>query len=548
MTITKSPTFATLTDLKQRYDVVVMGSGASGLTAAVRAAHDGLRVVVVEKDGKLGGTSAAGGGVIWAPGNHLGATAGYEDSEQAGIDYLNAAAGHIMEAEDIAWYVRASGEAIKFLDEHTRVQLLPLSRPDYHMEWPGAAAGGRSLDNAAFRADDYPEIAEVLRQPTYFPLLTMVERDDLNGRVPDAALLAEREEAGIRTMGGALVGSLAATALDVGVEIVLGAGVTNLHRGEENKWQVTIASETVVEAGAVVIASGGFEFSSRHRETFLPLDITPIGAPSNEGDGLELGMAAGASLKDMTAVWGVPIINAQNQTYDGKPTGRMGNVEMTLPGSITVNKAGRRFVNEALNYHDAARVFANIDPHTGKAENNPAWLVFDRTFMSKYSVAGSTPGEAPEWMLSANSLAELADLTGIDAEQLDATVEKFNADAREGVDTEFGRGSTEQDRHLGDASMKPNPCMAPLETVPFYAVPLHAGALGTSGGLATNCEGQVLDREQVPIEGLYSAGNVSGGVFRNTYPGGGATLGSGVTRAFVVGSHVARNIASTIDQ
>lgn len=542
MTRTQPSAFTSPTELADRYDVVVMGSGAAGLTAAVRAAHDNLRVAVVEKATKLGGTTAAGGGVIWAPANHLGAAAGYEDSEQAGIDYLTAAAGEIMEPEDIAWYVTTSGEAVQFLDEHTRVELLPLSRPDYHMEWPGAAAGGRSLDNAAFRADDYPEIAEVLRQPTYFPLLTMVERDDLNGRAPDPELLAQRADAGVRTMGGALAGSLTASALDAGVHIVLGAPVTDLQRVDE-AWQVTIEGDIAVQSATVVIASGGFDFNPRLRETFLPLDITPIGAPSNEGDGLELGMAAGASLKDMTAVWGVPIINAQNHTYGGKPTGRMGNVEMTLPGSITVNQAGRRFVNEALNYHDAARVFANIDPHTSKAENNPAWLVFDHTYMSKYPVAGSTPGEAPDWMLSASSVAELAELTGIDADQLAETVEKFNADARTGVDTEFGRGSSEQDRHLGDASVEPNPCMAPLETGPYYAVPLHAGALGTSGGLATNRNGQVLDRHQQPIAGLYSAGNVSGSVFCNTYPGGGATLGSGVTRAFAVGSHIASVVA-----
>jgi 3-oxosteroid 1-dehydrogenase len=533
--------FYTADQLDESYDVVVMGSGASGLTAAVRAAHSGLRVAVVEKADKIGGTTAAGGGVIWAPANHLGSAVGYQDSEQDGIDYLTAAAGDIMSDDDIAWYVRTSREAIAFLDEHTRVDLLPLSRPDYHMEWPGAAAGGRSLDNAAFRADDYPDIATVLRQPTYFPLLTMVERDDLNGRAPDPQLLENRAAQGVRTMGGALVGSLTASALDAGVHIALSAPVTNLTRGEDS-WLLTVTTR-VITAAAVVIASGGFDYNERLRKTFLPLDVTPIGAPSNEGDGLELGMAAGASLRDMNALWGVPIINAAGQTYDGKPTGRMGNVEMTLPGSITVNTAGRRFVNEALNYHDAARVFANIDPHTGKAQNNPAWLVFDHTFMSKYPVAGSTPGQAPEWMLQAESLDALAELAGIEAEQLVATVEKFNDDARQGIDSEFGRGSSEQDRHLGDSSVKPNPCLAPLETGPYYAVPLHAGTLGTSGGLATNHDGQVLNRHQEPIEGLYAAGNVSGGVFRNTYPGGGATLGSGVTRAYAVGNHLAQSLA-----
>src|SRR5699024_8601765 len=150
---------------------------------------------------------------------------------------------------------------------------------------------------------------------------------------------------------------LAATALDAGVHIALDASVTNLRRGET--WQAVISDTTVVTTSAIVIASGGFDYNKRLRETFLPMDITPIGAPSNAGDGLELGMAVGASLQDMTGIWGLPISNAAGQLYDGKPTGRMGTVEMTLPGSITVHAAGRRFVDEVLNNHDATRVFVN---------------------------------------------------------------------------------------------------------------------------------------------------------------------------------------------
>ena len=126
----------------------------------------------------------------------------------------------------------------------------------------------------------------------------------------------------------------------------------------------------------------------------LPFPVTPISAPSNEGDGLELGLKAGAAVADMTAIWGVPVISAPAHEYDGRQSGRMGNVEMTLPGSITVNAAGKRFVNEALNYHDASRVFASMDPQTGRQQNNPAWLVFDSSYLPKYPVAGSTPGPA----------------------------------------------------------------------------------------------------------------------------------------------------------
>ncbi|AUI50543.1 FAD-dependent oxidoreductase [Arthrobacter crystallopoietes] len=536
-------------ELSTNYDVVIIGSGAAGLVSAVRAADAGLTVLVLEKAAKLGGTTAAGGGVLWAPNNHLAKAAGFTDSHEAGTAYLSEAAGHVMSAEEIDWYVATAPRAVEYLASNTRVSLTPLARPDYHLEWPGSADGGRGLDNNAFDPAGYPGMAEAIRPSSYFPLLTMAERDELNGRAPDQQLLAERAATGVRTMGGALVGSLLASALDRGVTVAASAPVEDLARSEDG-WKVTInddggsrTTSAEVRANAVVIASGGFEWNARLRSAFLGFPVTPISAPSNEGDGLQLGLKAGAAVADMTAIWGVPVICPPTQIYDGVPSGRMGNVEMTLPGSITVNSAGKRFVNEALNYHDASRVFATIDPRTLHQQNNPAWLVFDAAYLAKYPVAGSTPGIPADWMVTAPSLEKLAAKLGIDQDGLSATVAKFNADAETGTDTEFGRGSTPQDRFLGDAGNLPNPCLAPLNTGPFYAVPIKAGVLGTSGGLETNLHGQVLDRHGHPLAGLYAAGNVSAGVFRNNYPGGGATLGSAITRAFAASEHLATTLA-----
>ncbi|WP_336715303.1 FAD-dependent oxidoreductase [Arthrobacter sp. USHLN218] len=540
MTTSRTSPAAALAEIAPDYDVVVMGSGAAGLTAACRAADAGLSVLVLEKARQLGGTTAAGGGVIWVPNNRLAAEAGFSDSHEAGVAYLRAAAGHVMDGQSIDWYVRTAPEAVDYLDRCTRVSLTPLARPDYHMEWVGAANGGRGLDNQAFSAPDHPGLADLVRPSSYFPLLTMAERDELNGRAPDPDLLSARAATGVRTMGGALAGSLAASALDKGVTIAVAAPVTDLFRREDGGWTVEVdGGAASVRAAAVVIASGGFEWNERLRRAFLPLTVVPIGAPSNEGDGMELGLAAGASVADMTAVWGVPVLTPPRQSYDGKPSGRMGNVEMTLPGSITVNASGRRFVNEALNYHDASRVLANIDPHSLRQENNPAWLVFDSDYLDKYPLAGSTPGQPEDWMTRAETIGELARAIGVDAAALQQTVDRFNADAEQGVDTEFGRGATPQDRFLGDESNHPNPCLAPLRRGPYFAVPLRAGVLGTSGGLATDLHGRVLGRAGLPIEGLYAAGNVSAGVFRNNYPGGGATLGSAVVRAYAVGAHLA---------
>jgi 3-oxosteroid 1-dehydrogenase len=534
-------------ELAPAYDVVVAGSGAAGLVAAVRAADAGLSVLVAEKAALLGGTTAAGGGVMWAPNNHLAARAGFSDSHERAVEYLTEAAGHVLSAAEIDWYVRTAPRAVEYLTGSTRVSMTPIARPDYHLEWNGAADGGRGLDNNAFDPQDYPGLAEAIRPSSYFPLLTMTERDELNGRAADPALLATRAKTGVRTMGGALVGRLLASALDRGIHIAAAAPVEDLVRAGSG-WTVTLGPGgdsaagpgRTVTAAAVVLASGGFEWNPRLRQAFLPFPVTPISAPSNEGDGLELGLKTGAAVADMTAIWGVPVIAAPAHRYDGRQSGRMGNVEMTLPGSITVNAAGRRFVNEALNYHDACRVFASVDPHTGRQRNNPAWLVFDSAYLSKYPVAGSTPGSPAEWMTSAGTVEELAGKLGVDPAGLRETVARFNKDAAAGVDTEFHRGATPQDRFLGDSGNTPNPCLAPLATGPFHAVPISAGVLGTSGGLETDFDGRVLDRRANPIPGLYAAGNVAASVFRNNYPGGGATLGSAITRAFAVGEHLAR--------
>lgn len=533
----QKPLLTSVDALPENVDVVVVGSGCAGLTSAVVAAQGGRSVLVLEKAAQLGGTTAAGGGVMWAPANPLMERHGHPDSPEAGKEYLRAATAGAMSEEEIDWYIETSAEAVRFLDEKTRVDYLPLNRPDYHREWPGSTPSGRGLDHRPVDPSDVPGLREAVRSSTYFPLITMDERDQLHGAAPDPQLLESRAQAGVRTMGAALLSALAASAWDAGVTLTTEAPATGLDR-DGDTWVVQHPGGTV-RAEGVVVSSGGFEWSEQLRGTLLKFPITPISAPSNEGDGLKLGLGVGAAVAQTTAIWGVPVLTAHGATYDGKPSGRMGNVEATLPGSVVVNSAGRRFVNEALNYHDFSRVFANIDPATSTFANIPAYLVVDAGYAERYPIAGhapfTDPADAPSWLVHAETLAELAEKIGVDAPGLQDTVARFNDGARDGVDPEFGRGSTEQDQHLGDPAIEPNPCLAPLEKGPFYAVQLHPGVLGTAGGLDADLNGRVLDWNGEPIRGLYAAGNCSATVFKDAYPGGGATIGSAITRAYAVG-------------
>jgi 3-oxosteroid 1-dehydrogenase len=516
-------------------DVAVVGSGAAGLVAACRAADGGASVVVLEKADLLGGTSAVSGGVMWMPNHHL-MGADFPDSDPAALAYLAAATGGRVPAERLRWYVATSREAVRWLDDETLVRLAALPRPDYHPEWPGAARG-RGLDNLPFDGAKFPGLTARIRPPTYFPTVTMAERDAMAATGIDTDLVARRDAEGTRTMGGALVAALVASAEERGVRIVPGFAVDDLRRDSVG-WVVS-GPVGAVHARAVVLASGGFEWNPRLQEAFLQSPVTPISAPSNTSDGLELGLAAGAAVATMRAVWGVPVLQDPAHAYDGRPSGRMANVELTLPGSIMVDATGRRFVNEAVNYHDLNKVFRTIDPATGESAHVPAWLVVDSGYVARYAIGGTPAGQVPPWATSAGSLADLAAACGIDDDGLVATVAEFNRHAVHGRDPLFHRGESAQDRHLGDPR-QPHPCVAPLGAAPFHAIPIRPGTLGTCGGLVTDDDGRVLDRRGEPLTGLYAAGNVAATVFADTYPGGGATLGSAVTRAFAVGRALAR--------
>lgn len=522
-------------------DVLVLGSGAAGLVAACRAADAGHDVLLVERTDRLGGTTAVSGGVLWVPGNHLMAAGGFSDTRQDALAYLTAVTRGGMPRERIEWFLDTAPEAVRYLCDETDVGLAALGRPDYRADLPGTVSGGRTLDNLPFDTGAYPGLGQVLRPPTYLPAITMLEREQSPG-LDVEKVAGERERRGIRTMGGALAGALAVSAHARGVTFVLGARAVEMTR-TGSSWSVTLEGEggtrQVLARTAVVLASGGFERNPDLQRAYLPAPVLPIGAPGTEGDGLLMALRAGAAVRDMTASWGVPAFQDPSARYAGLPTGRLANVELTRPGSVMVNPSGRRFVNEAQNYHDLTKVFREVDPANGVPRHTPAWLVYDGGYQERYPVAGVPRGGLPEWAVSRPTLGELADACGIDAAGLAETIESFNEDAARGSDRAFARGDSVADRHLGDPSLGSNPCLAPIARPPFTAVPVHAATLGTCGGVLTDDHGRVLTPSGEPVAGLFAAGNVSASLFGDCYPGGGTSLAAAVVRAYAIGAALA---------
>lgn len=523
-------------------DVVVLGSGGAGLVASCGAADSGLRTTVLERSPVFGGTTAVSGGMLWIPNNHLMLEAGMEDSIEDARTYVRRVAGGVVDDERIEAFLELAPELIRYLEKKTPVSLQPIDRPDYHSEWEGARLGGRTLDNLPFDISGYEGLSLKAREGSHFPPLTYQERHEW--RSPerfDWDLIAGRMTGGVRTLGAALVAALVVAADQRGVEMK--ANVRGRELIVENGRAIGLRAET--DAGwaefigrvGVVVACGGFEWNESMKATFLRgPERNPVSPPWNEGDGLVMAMHAGAALTNMTEAWWVPTFNVPGEEYDGRPMARHVIDELALPGSILVNRAGRRFVNEATNYNDLSRAFHVIDPESCELANVPAWLVFDHRFKATYSVGTVMASEdAPEWFKRGGSLEELAEDAGIDPPGLRATAERFNAQAGSGKDEDFGRGEARHDSYYGDESHGPNACLAPLHEPPFYAIQIVPGSLGTKGGIRTDVSGRVVGMGGEPIPGLFACGNVAGSTMGIGYPGAGGTLGPALTDAFACG-------------
>jgi 3-oxosteroid 1-dehydrogenase len=519
--------------MEQAYDVVVLGSGAAGLTAALAAAVDGAAVAVFEKADQVGGTSALSGAGIWIPGNQLAAAAGIADSRERGLEYLMSLSNGMIIPELAEALIDGGPQLIDFLHEHTEIRLqLVAGYPDYHPEHPGGLpAGGRTLEPGLV---SLAGLAEWRDRIAGEPRRTMLTEMPLGGGTGVVApqVLAGREQAQLEAQGRALVGGLLQAGLDRGVRVRTGARAVRLLT--EDGTVRGVALETPdgaqsVQAGAVILATGGFEYDAALVRDFLRGPLTRgAGAASNTGDGLRMAMRIGAQLGNMREAWWSPVILLPGHRPDGGRNSLLSSRERALPGAIMVNRYGRRFANEAANYNAFGGAFHHLDESRLEYPNVPAYLIFAQSTADRFGVFGGAPGAAvPEWVSRAGTLGELAGQLGLPADALQATVERFNAHARAGADPDFTRGRSAFDRFPGGRMTDPGSPFAtlgPLESGPFYAAEVISSALGTKGGPRTDRDGRVLDVDGDVIRGLYAAGNVMASPSGMVYGGAGATL------------------------
>jgi 3-oxosteroid 1-dehydrogenase len=298
--------------------------------------------------------------------------------------------------------------------------------------------------------------------------------------------------------------------------------------------------ESIGARRGVVLASGGFEWNREMVRAFIGHDLDPLSPPQNEGDGHRMAMEVGARLANMTAFWGQPALLEPGATFEGHPLFQMGTARSN-PGSILVNRHGRRFANEGVAYQDLPKVFDAFDPVAIEYPNEaPVWLVFDQRVKDTMVILPTVlPGQpAPDWILRADTVRELAAAIEVDADALSETVERYNEHADARHDADFGRGTAWFEGFM-TGGPRPERCLAPLRTPPYYAVHLYNGALGTCGGALIDRDGRVRRWAGDVIPGLYAAGNAAANVFGPAYPGGGATIGPALTFGSLAGRHAA---------
>jgi 3-oxosteroid 1-dehydrogenase len=556
-------------------DLLVMGSGAAGMGAAVRGHDLGLNVLLVEKSELYGGNSAMSGGVCWVANNPGMAAEGIADSDEAGFEYLK----HITKGEvpdDRLWlYIRESKRVLAYLHDKTHVRYTPLAKyTDYYPEAPGGRPGGRSMDPLPFDGANLREDLTRLRRP--HPQSQILGKFGITAKEAQAAIGVgfttmvfmawqmflyllrhfKRKRWGRDTKlcaGNSLMGRLLLSLKDRKVPAWLNTSVKELvfEDGRAVGAVLNKDGETLrVKANrGIVLAAGGFSRNLEMRQKYQRRPITTewtAGTPSNTGDAIQMGHAAGGALGLMDEAWWTPVSLVPKSPFSWVLV-----VEKSLPHGLFLNQDGKRFTNEAAPYIDVVNGMYDDVETTGAAD--PRWFhIFDATYR-KSSIAGPVaPGKVMpdkrlprryrdgKFLYKAATLEELCEQLKVPAVTAKAAIARFNEYAVKGEDPDFNRGWSAQDRYYGDPNVKPNCSLGPVETGPFYAVQIYPGDLGTKGGLVTDEHSRVLKEDGQLIPGLYAAGNSAASVMGRTYPGAGGTIGPALTFGFLAAEDAAQ--------
>jgi len=557
----------------EHFDVVVVGSGAGGLVAAVRAADLGLSVLVVEKAHRYGGTSAISGGGLWIP-NHGRLEDG--DSREKALEYLSAICAGEFRRDRVEAYVDHAPRMLRFLSGiGMQFEVFP-GYPDYFPEKAGAATTRaifpKELDGAVL-GEDFHTLRE---QPFVFTLLnryalSLAEAFALSMRPPgwrwvalkmfsrywlDISWRLKTKRDRRLTMGNALIGGLRKALRERHVPLLLNTKLERLLVTDGRITGVELSENgnplTVGARAGVVLAAGGFEQNQQLRDEHFPVptatrwSLTPVGA--NTGDALRAAEALGAATELTQCGWWTPTMQLPSLTVANLEVAHQMFLDHRHPHSVCVNRLGKRFVNESCTY-DAFGA-AMIADHQCTGANVPCWLVFDAAYRHKYTCGGIMPASVqpdrriPEawwdhYLYRAQTVAELAGKIKVDPDTLSGTVARMNDYARTGVDLEYARGQSAYDRYFGDARVGPNPCLGAISQPPFYAVRIDLGDIGTKGGLKADASARVLNEAGMPIEGLYAVGNCAGAPFGDAYPGAGGTLGPAAVFGYIAANDLA---------
>ncbi|WLW53013.1 3-oxosteroid 1-dehydrogenase [Streptomyces sp. YU58] len=541
------------------YDVVVIGSGAAGMTAALTAAKQGLTTVVLEKAPTFGGSAARSGAGIWIPNNSVLRAAGVPDTPAKAAAYLAAVVGPEVPADRQRAFLGHGPAMLSFVMANSPLRFRWMEGySDYYPELPGGLPGGRSIEPD--QLDGNILGAELARlNPPYMevPAGLVVFSADYKWlalaavSVKGAAVAAECLARGTRaallgqkplTMGQSLAAGLRKGLLDAGVPVRLNTPLTELYVENGTVVGAVTPGGLFRARRGVIVGSGGFEHNAAMRAQYQRQPIGTewtVGAKENTGDGIRAGQRLGADLALMDDAWWGPAIPLPGEPY-------FCLAERTLPGGLIVNQAGRRYVNEAAPYGDVVHTMYERHPTD---PDIPSWLIVDQNYRNRYLFKDIAPTFVlpDDWYSSGAAhkqwtLDALASSIGVPAGALRTTVDRFNSLARQGEDPDFGRGDSAYDHYYTDPSVQPNSCLAPLWLPPYYAFRLVPGDLGTKGGLLTDARARVLRPDGSVIPGLYAAGNASAAVMGHSYAGAGSTIGPAMTFGYIA----ARDIAGVL--